>query len=411
MKTVRYRVLAGAALLALASGSQALAAPLASPFLYAEQDLNQIVLAVDRNGDGDMNDENETSVFFDSGNASGLGQASGNVFALSQAGSKHVLIGDGDTDSVYRLFDSNGDGDANDADEARVWFSGAANSSGFKLNTPNGIAEGPDGAIYVVEADTNGSPTGDWVYRTIDLNGDGDANDEGEATRWLDLKGINAASSPFEIRFSGNNAFIMDTAGGTPDVIYRAHDADGDGVISGSEVTTFASEANSFGAKFDFAMDVYGDSLLTWQWLAEGGVSSVFSLTDLDSSGTIDQANEVVEAWSTSLLGAGYSVLAGFGLTVNQLTGEVLITSNGSTPGSDWIISLLDLDGDGTFFGEGEWRFVLDRLTNLTSPDRVRNVAFYEAPQVSAVPVPAALPLLAAALGMIGAAARFRRAR
>jgi hypothetical protein len=400
-------VLMAAAALAVEAALCGASATSVSQFLFADQGKDQVVLAGDRNGDGDTNDAGETAVFFDASNASGLGSAAGNVFALSQASDQSVLVGDGDTDTVYRLRDGNYDGDANDADEAQVWFSGSSNASGFKLNTPNGIAEGPDGAIYVVEADTSGSPTGDWVYRTLDLNGDGDANDAGEATKWLNLKAINASSSPFEIRFDGDTAYVMDTAGGTPDVIYRATDANHDNVVDASEVTVFASEANSFGAKFDFAMDVGKDALWTWQWLAESGLSSVFSLTDLDSSGAIDAPGEVVEAWNTSLLDDAHGFLAGFALAMNEITGEILITSNDGAASGDWIIRLLDLDGDGTFFDAGEWSFVLDRTAQGTYPDRPRDVTYYTSP----VPVPATLPLLASGIGALGTLAARRRRR
>ncbi|MFT3988190.1 VPLPA-CTERM sorting domain-containing protein [Aestuariivirga sp.] len=412
MNILRWSLLSGTVLASAAFTSSASAATVSSTFLFSDQATNQIVLSVDRNGDGDMNDAGETTSFFDSGNLSGLTGASGNVFSLSQSKTnKTILIGEGNTDSVYRLSDNNADGDANDADEAHVWFSGSDNAEGFKLNTPNGIAEGPDGAVYIVEADTTGSPTGDWVYRTVDLNGDGDANDEGEATKWLSLTGLNSASSPFEIRFDGDTAYIMDTAGTTPDVIYRAVDANGDNVIGAGEVTAFATEGQAFGANFDFAMDTYKGGLLTWQWLASSGVSAVYSLHDLNGNGIIDQASEVVQAWSTTLLGAGYTFLAGFGLSVNQETGEVLITSNASGANGDWIIRLLDLDGDGTFFGAGEWSFVLDRLDQGTYPDRPRNVSFYDAPEVSPVPVPGALPLLASGLVGLGVLARRRKQR
>lgn len=383
------------------------AAATMSSFLTSDQGKDQILLSRDLNGDGDANDPGETTVFFDSANGSGLASPAGNVFALSQTSTGHVMIGDGSTDTVYRLRDEDRDGTAQGAGEAQVWFSGAANAGGFKLNTPNGIAEGPDGAIYVVEADTSGTPTGDWVYRTQDLNGDGDANDVGEATQWLNLKAINPSSSPFEIRFDGNDAYVMDTAGGTPDVIYKARDADGDGLIGAGEVTTFASEASGLSARFDFAMDVGLGSVWTWQWLPEGGLSSVFRLTDLDGSGQIDSADESVEVWNTSFLDAAFTFLAGFGLDLNEDTGELLITSNDGSATGNWIMRLLDLDGDGAFWGADESQIVLSLGAQGTYPDRARNVAFYVAP----VPLPAALPLLLAGLGGLAAIGRRRNRR
>lgn len=297
-----------------------------SSFLVSDRTRDEIQLATDLNGDGNTNDAGEVKTFFGASSASSLAAPAGNVFALGQTASGAVYAGDGGTDTVYRLQDRNRNGTADDAGEASVWFSGAANAAGYRLNTPNGIAEGPDGAIYVVKADTAGSPTGDWVYRTADLNGDGDANDAGEATRWLDLKALNAASSPFEIRFDGDAAYVIDSAGATPNTISRVRDHDGSGGIEGPEVSLFATDATT-AAVFDFARDVGPGSAWTWQWLPANGLSSVFRLTDLDGSGTIDPS-DTFEVWNTSPLDPMVTFLAGFGLALNEATGDILILSN-----------------------------------------------------------------------------------
>ncbi|MEM9980763.1 MAG: hypothetical protein AAF808_24315, partial [Cyanobacteria bacterium P01_D01_bin.2] len=141
-----------------------------------DQTLDAIYLTQDINQNGDANDPGEINIFFDGSNASGLADPTGNVFTLLQGNQDFLYYGDGNTDSVYRLLDQNQDGDALDLGEANIWFS-ADNAGGFPLLTPNGLAQGSDGAIYIVEADTLSTPNGDFVYRTEDLNGDGDAND------------------------------------------------------------------------------------------------------------------------------------------------------------------------------------------------------------------------------------------
>lgn len=110
-------------------------------------------------------------MFFDTTKASGLASPSENVYTLIVASDRAVYAGDGDTDAVYRLFDRNGDCDANDAGEATLWLS-EANAAGFTLPTPNGLAEGPDGAISIVNAGVASRPV-DSIYRTVDLDGDG----------------------------------------------------------------------------------------------------------------------------------------------------------------------------------------------------------------------------------------------
>ena len=180
-----------------------------SGILLGDQRADALFLLVDENRDGDALDPGERLVFFDETNASGLATPTNNIFTVEQTSDKSVYVGDGSADAVFRLNDLNRDGDANDAGEALIWFD-ANNAEGLALVTPNGIAEGSDGAIYITNAGTRPSPT-DAVYRTQDLNGDGDANDAGESSVWLDLQTIEladgstlgSAAVPFDIVFDG----------------------------------------------------------------------------------------------------------------------------------------------------------------------------------------------------------------
>lgn len=380
----------------------AVSAATLQPFLWTDQTEDAVYLSQDANSDGDTGDDGETVVFFGAGNLSGFDSPAGNIFTLDQDRTGAVFVGDGDTDTVYRLRDNNFDGDAQDASEASIWFS-AENADGFDLNTPNGVAVGNDDAVYVVEADTGGNPSGDFVYRTEDLNGDGDANDAGEASVWLDLQMLNPAASAFEIRFEGDVAFIADTVGGEPNAIYRAEDIDGDGEISATEVGTFIDETNPFGVPVDFAIDTLDGSALLWEFLDFAGPQSVFSLTDLDGSGMIDGAGEVAELWNNSLLDLEFATFVGFGVAAAE-NGDLVLTSNGFG-NEDTLIYLTDLNGDGDYFDDGE------TLVPLAGPRdglpvRARNAQFYIAP----IPLPAGLPLLAGGLVLLGPM-RARRAK
>lgn len=376
-----------------------------SPFLVADQTRDAVLLATDLNGDGVISAA-EVTPFFDAANGSGLVGAATNVFALKQVSDGSVLVTDGGNDSVYRIRDTDGDGNAQGAGEAQIWFSAAANAGGYRLNTPNGVAEGDDGAIYVTEADTSGSPTGDKVFRTVDLNGDGDANDEGEASVWLDLGARSRVSVPFDIAFIGDTAYVADTDGANPDLIYAARDANGDGVVSQDELTVFLDESAGFGLA-DFAIDTDGTSLYSFEWLAgDDGLHSVFRLDDLNGNGVIDSAEEAAEIWTSALLGDGYSILAGFGIAVESAT-SVFLASNAGTDGGRSIYHLLDLNGDGDFLDAGETFAVLSALDAPGAVARPRAVETYVAPP-AAVPVPAALPLLAGGV-MLLAGLRRRR--
>jgi hypothetical protein len=121
-------------------------------------------------------------------------------------------------------------------------------------------------------------------------------------------------------------------------------------------------------------------------------------LTDLDGSGAIDGLGETREVWNTTTFGTGYDFLAGFRMPLNAGAGGLRIPSNGGTAATDWVMRLLDLDGDGAFWGADEWNAVASVSDGGDFPDRARAVAFYSG-SVAAVSLPPALPALALATG------------
>ena len=343
-----------------------LAAPTA--IFLGDQRLDKVFLTQDLNGDGDANDPLEVSVYFDGTNASGLVDPTGNVLTILQSDGGAVFYGDGDTDSVYRLRDRNRDGDALDANEATVWFSPID-----ALPTPNGIAEGSDGAIYIVNAGTRTSPD-DVVYRTQDLNGDGDANDAGESSVWLDLQTLNPSSSAFDIEFIGDVAYISDLVGGNDDVIYRAEDLDGSGTIEASETTVFIQDGNEFGVPVDFGIAVDGENVYAWESLDFEGPQSVYRLRDRDGSGSIDVVNEAFEVWNTDALPAGFGSFSGFSIAVGP-DRELVVTSNGFESENN-LFRLVDSNGDGDYLDAGETITYLAQGVNGVIPERARAVEY-----------------------------------
>lgn len=365
-----------------------------SPFLFSDQTADALVLVTDLNGDGDGQDPGEAQVFFDGSNASGLTGAGSNIFTIVQDTDGTVYAGDGDADAVFRLRDNNGNGNAQGRGQANVWFS-SNNAEGLTLQTPNGLAVGNDGAVYVVEADTLGNPSGDFVYRTVDLNNDGDAEDIGESSIWLDLSALDPASSAFEIAFDGDTAYISDTAGGSPR-IYRASDSDGSGVIEASEVNVFIDGSNPFGVPLDFAFDAFLGDVYSLELFGD----SLFRLTDLDGSGDINDPSEAQEVWNASLVPDPFLGSVFFGMAAGP-GGDLVLTSSGGDANEDLLIYLRDLNGDGLFTDPDETIVALSGDTNGVFPNRARTAAFYS-PVVAPVPLPAALPLMLAGLGLLG---------
>nr|WP_298682492.1 hypothetical protein [uncultured Dongia sp.] len=343
--------------------------------LFGDQTADKIFNLRDLNGDGDASDAGERLVFLDKTNQSGLAAPTGNVFAIHQAEDGAVYIAEGDTDSVYVARDLNHDGDANDAGEAKVWFS-KDNAEGFQLPTPNGVSTDASGAVYVVNAGLISGQTDDAIYRTVDLNHDGDANDAGEATRWVNLQSLNVKSSAFDLSFVGDVAYLADTNGTDADTVYRLEDKNHNGVIDSGEAQVFIADGNAFGAPIDFALATQDGSVLTWDFTAVGGESRVFRLTDLNDSGTIDDAGEVKEVWNTSFLPAGFGNSVGFSIAADE-NGDLAVTSNSGTATERNVVHLSDLNNDGDYMDAGE---TVIFTSNSLDPDvgqRPRSVAFY----------------------------------
>jgi Ca2+-binding RTX toxin-like protein len=357
------------------------AASKALTFIWADQDSESLYLSTDRNGDGDVADSRETSVFFDAGNRSGLADPLVSPLDLFQAKGGAVLVSDNATDSVYRLMDRNGDGDANDKGEAKVWFSAAGNAEGFTLATPNGLAEDPYGAVYVVLAGTGSAPL-DAVYRTIDRNGDGDADDAGEASIWLDLQTLNSRASAFEINFVGDVAYVSDTVGGDPDVIHRIEDKNHSGDIDAGEATVFISDDNAFGVNVEYPFVFAGDVAYNWEFARSGGPNRLFALQDKDGSGSIDQASEAKEVWDETYLPAGHAVSVGPGIGIGS-DGSILLAANGTGDVADDLIRLVDRNGDGDFKDAGETSIVLSSADGADHLSKPRPIEGYQAPKVN----------------------------
>lgn len=317
--------------------------------LVGDMTLDQVYLTRDLNNDGDAADPGEATVYFDGLNASGLPNPTGTVLAIFQSTSGHQFIGDSGTDTVYRLMDINGDGDAQDPGEATVWFS-LANAGGLTLPTPNGVFQDTSGATYIANAGVSSAPA-DAVYRTVDLNNDGDANDMGEASLWFDLQLANPSSSAFDLTFLGDVAYIADLVGGNPDTVYRAEDANGNGSIEVGEFGVFIDDGNSYGVPVATAVVTDGTSLYVSE-SSSSALQSVYRLTDLDGSGHINSAAEATEVWNESWVPTGVSMGFSYGLAIGP-GGELSVGSAGSTL-LDNIFRLVDLNGDGDFLDPGE---------------------------------------------------------
>lgn len=339
-----------AALAAAASAQIGGPAPLDSRtagLLIADSSLDTIYFTKDRNGDGDALDPGEHHVFFNDLNNSFI--LTTGLVEMFQSRDGSIYVGDSDGDYIIRLFDANGDNDAMDEGESSVFFESGVN--GFLLSTPVGIWEDDEGYLYVVNAGAGG--VSDSVLRLKDLNGDGDAHDEGEATLFFDTQGLVPSSSAFGLVILNGTLYISDTLGGDPDAVIRAADEDGSGEITFDEFNVFVDDDNTLGVQIGFPIGTDGTAIFTME-NSGSQVQSIWRLEDLNASNTIDLPSEVVEVWNDLQVPTGPVLNNVFDIAFGP-GGRIAVTSNGSDI-QDNVFMLIDksVPADGDFLDDGE---------------------------------------------------------
>ena len=361
--------------------------------LVSDMKLDTIYLTRDLNGNGTASDAGESIIYFNGDNQSGLVEPSKSIFSIHQSNTGYIYLGDGGSDSVYRLADRNADGDAQDLGEANIWFS-SANANSYSLPTPNSIFEANDNALYIVNAGTRSQPA-DAVYRTVDLNNDGDANDSGESSIWLDLSTLASTqlggdipenkSSAFDITFVGDTAYIADLMGGETNTIFRAQDNNSNGIIDTDELTVFIDGNNEYDVPVATGLiSDHAGALYTLE-SSSRQEQTLFRLTDINSDGTINDVSEVLEIWNESLVtDLGVELGSAFGMALGP-EGEILITSAGRD-NKDNLFRLLDLNGDNEFVDFAR----TSEYINISTPLAI-----------TAVPLPPALLLFGSSMGLL----------
>jgi len=223
---------------------------------------------------------------------------------------------------------------------------------------------------------------------------------------WLDLTAVSTVSSAFEIEFVDDVAFIVDQNGGAADTIWSAEDLNDDGNANDpGEVTTFIDDTNAFGVPvgLTIAAGALGLYVTDWFDFTAGHVDSIFCLVDLNGSGVIDDALEAIQVWNEAFLPAGFLFDVGFGLAVGP-NDDLMLALNAGADGGCWMVRLNDLNSDGDYFDDGE-TFIWGTAEGLGGfVDRARAVAF-----IAQAPEPATLTPAAMGMGLLAMVGSARR--
>ncbi|MBX3462581.1 MAG: hypothetical protein KF830_05390 [Planctomycetes bacterium] len=333
----------------------------------------------DFNQDGDYNDPGEVLLFY-----SGAGLSNPTGIACAPDGTAYVV--DSSTDIVLALRDINYDGDCNSPGEAVVFFDSANNASGVMLGAAFGIAADQMGRVWVLTANQSSPIQGvDGIVKLEDLNGDGDANDLGEAVYFLQVPGSGGSlgfSNPSEFAIGFDGAFYLADAGSSVTKgIYRAFDADSSGLIDTSDPNEWSlwwvpPYVGTSPAWWGFAFDFSGHLYVANHGGGASVVKEIWRALDVDASGVIDAGEQqLAYAQPVAASATWWDML--------RVDDGSFLLGNGS---ADNITRLRDLDFDGNFNGPGEAAVVFDKnLAGVPTLD-IRAMAVYRAPMLEMSP-------------------------
>ncbi|MFO0840405.1 MAG: hypothetical protein U1D55_18005 [Phycisphaerae bacterium] len=340
MTTPTSRIIAFALLLSPLSLAQ-------TRFLVADRTNDGLYFARDLNSNVHIDEPGEISLWFNGANAAGtLGPQNPTALGIRRDGL--CIMGDQLNRCVYRLQDLNDDGDAQDAGESLV-AADATNASLVSFAFPTGVAFDASGDIYVVNAGTTSGS--DAIYRLVDLNSDGDFQDAGEITEYVGVGAFgpgNGPYSPQEILFVGDVGYLRNSSANLFG-IYRFVDLNNNGRADDpGEFTLWFDGTNASGVAYSsgFAIDVdpIRPRAIYALALATGGIDQLIRAQDLNNDGDAQDAGEAALIWSTAE--SGFTSVDVLGMA----SGQVLVTDNSGKR----VIVLTDLDHDGLFTSAGE---------------------------------------------------------
>lgn len=265
----------------------------------------RVVRLEDIDFDGDYHEAGEGTIFYDEDlgvwpvvGATGIAVAAdGSVFF-------------GATDRIVRLSDGNGDGDAHDPGEVRVFFDGrrTQNAGGLWMSYASALEFADDGALWVSSASTSSVSSYDSVLRLFDLNGDGDAVDVAEAAEFYrrdQVAGIATSEIiPWDIELGndGRVYYLEGSLGTTPRGVYVLDDLDGNGRIDpATEVSDFFLPQLLVGQGYFLGFSQSRDG--TW-YVSDEQNGVVLQAADTFGDGVVDRQSEAA-IWASEVFPGG----------------------------------------------------------------------------------------------------------
>ena len=259
------------------------------PTVYVNDSNNDKVIRLrDLDGNGTYGGAGESSVFYD--DTLGFYALTNNIGIVSLRDGT-VFINDSSNDYVLRLKDLNGDGNCHSAGEATIYFESFTNAAGFGMLSAAGMFE-QNGVLWVAVAQS-GTTGKDYILRLEDLNNDGDAQDVNEALEYYVISnpsvgGAANDSIPQDVRV-GRDGFVyyleQSSNGAWAKGIYRLVDTDNNGIITTGESIPFFTPPALASAAFHWGMDQ--DDSGAW-YMADTTNDVIWRARDTNGNGLVE---------------------------------------------------------------------------------------------------------------------------
>jgi len=262
------------------------------------------------------------------------------------------------TNTILRIQDLNGDGDTNDPGEVTRYMD-AAFGSLLGINNAQGLyALGPNELL----ATDNFPP--DNVLRLRDDNGDGDAFDPGESSIFWNgdtFGGLTLTNPVCLTRAPDGSFFIVDNNQldtTRPEAIYRLVDLNGDGDVNDPGEIELWKQLAPIGSTIESSVfDVEIDA---------AGNAYIFDIASPARIDRIDEPTRTRANWLTAgqlVSLRGLTLDISYKLTRNPATDEIIAPAF-NINSRLFFIALKDLNGSNTIDQSGEIRIIWSEIAN-----------------------------------------------
>lgn len=259
------------------------------PTVYVNDSNNDRVIRLrDLDGNGSYGGAGESSVFYD--DTLGFYALMNNIGIVSSRDGT-VFINDSSYDYVLRLKDLDGDGVCHSLNEANIFFESFTNAAGIGMLSAAGMHE-KDGVLWVAVAQSSTAGK-DYILRLQDLNADGDAQDVNEALEYYvvsnpSVSGAANDSIPQDVRV-GRDGFVyyleQSSNGVWAKGIYRLVDTDNNGIITAGESIPFFTPPALASTAFHWGMDQ--DDSGAW-YMADTTNDVIWRARDTNGNGLVE---------------------------------------------------------------------------------------------------------------------------